>query len=135
MHCANATRQRLARGVACAAAGALAMFACGSAQAAKTLIDPARISQHVKVLSGDEFEGRGPATPAAAKLIDYVPGQFNPLARQPAGPHGARTPDVPLAPSPPTRPPQWGRGRPDFGHGRTDRDRLAATRTRTSRQE
>ena len=35
-----------------------------------TPVDPARLSAHVKVLSSDAFEGRGPATPAEVKTLD-----------------------------------------------------------------
>ena len=78
------------------AAIAAAVLAACSGHGAKTPIDPARISQHVKVLSGDDFQGRGPATPAEAKVIDYVTGQFKALGLQPGGERGGWTQDVPL---------------------------------------
>jgi len=47
--------------------------------------DAARLSQNIKILSSDAFEGRGPATPAEAKVIDYVSKQFAAAGLQPGG--------------------------------------------------
>jgi Zn-dependent M28 family amino/carboxypeptidase len=61
---------------------------------------PARFSEHVKTLGSDAFEGRGPATPAEQKTIDYIVGQFKTAGLQPGGDlvNGRRkwTQDVPL---------------------------------------
>ncbi|MEO7066770.1 MAG: M28 family metallopeptidase [Rhodanobacter sp.] len=46
---------------------------------------PQRLSSEVKTLSSDAFEGRGPATPAEAKTIDYVVAQFKAAGVQPGG--------------------------------------------------
>ncbi len=67
-------------------------------------IDPARMTEHVKVLASDDFEGRGPATPAEAKTVDYIVKQFQALGVQPGGASDGRggrawTQDVPLAQS------------------------------------
>jgi Zn-dependent M28 family amino/carboxypeptidase len=48
-------------------------------------IDPARLSQDVKVLSSDEFEGRGPATAGETKTVDYVVAQMKAAGLQPGG--------------------------------------------------
>ena len=80
-----------------AAAGLLALLAACSGHGAKTPIDAHKISEHVRVLSGDDFQGRGPATPAEAKVIDYITGQFKALGLEPAGEHGGWMQDVPLA--------------------------------------
>lgn len=48
-------------------------------------IDPHRLSEDVKTLSSDAFEGRGPATPAETKTIDYVVAQFKAAGVQPGG--------------------------------------------------
>ena len=66
-----------------------------------TPVDPARLSAHVKVLSSDAFEGRGPATPAEVKTLDYITGQFQALGLTPGGdlrPDGKRawTQNAPL---------------------------------------
>jgi Zn-dependent M28 family amino/carboxypeptidase len=62
----------------------------------KTPIDPARLSEIDKVLSSDAFEGRGPATRAEPKVIDYIVGQYKALGLEPAGDKGGWTQDVPM---------------------------------------
>ena len=59
----------------------------GSAHAAGSppTFDPQRLSQEVKVLSSDAFEGRGPATPAEDKVIAYVVGEFRSAGLSPGG--------------------------------------------------
>jgi Zn-dependent M28 family amino/carboxypeptidase len=64
-------------------------------------IDPARLSAHIKVLSSDDFEGRGPATAGETKTVDYIVGQMKAIGLEPAGDlktDGTRawTQDVPL---------------------------------------
>mgnify|MGYP001088092264 CR=1 FL=1 len=64
--------------------------------------DAARISEHVKVLASDEFQGRAPATEGETKTVDYIVGQMKAAGLQPGGdlqPDGQRawTQDVPLA--------------------------------------
>jgi Zn-dependent M28 family amino/carboxypeptidase len=64
-------------------------------------IDPAKLSAHIKVLSSDEFEGRGPATAGETKSVDYIVGQMKTIGLEPAGDvqkDGTRawTQDVPL---------------------------------------
>jgi Zn-dependent M28 family amino/carboxypeptidase len=60
-----------------------------------------RLSAHVKVISSDAFEGRGPATPAEIKSVSYIVEQFKKEGLQPGGdshgPWGRWTQDVPLA--------------------------------------
>ena len=48
-------------------------------------IDPARLSAHIKVLSSDDFEGRGPATAGETKTVDYIVGQMKAIGLEPAG--------------------------------------------------
>ncbi len=64
-------------------------------------ISAAAISQHIKTLASDEFEGRGPATPGETKAIGYIIAQFKKDGLQPGGdskgPWGAWVQDVPLA--------------------------------------
>jgi Zn-dependent M28 family amino/carboxypeptidase len=78
-----------------AAALASAAFA-QSEKLPPTPIDPAKLSQHDKILSSDEFEGRGPATRAEPKVIDYVVSQYKALGLQPAGDDGGWTQAVPM---------------------------------------
>ena len=47
--------------------------------------DPHRLSDEDKTLSSDAFEGRGPATPAEKKTIDYVVAQMKAAGLQPGG--------------------------------------------------
>ncbi len=47
--------------------------------------DPHRLSDEVKTLSSDAFEGRGPATPAETKTVDYVVAQMKDAGLQPGG--------------------------------------------------
>jgi len=70
------------------------------ASAAAT-IDPAKLSNHVKILSADDFEGRGPATAGERKTVAYLTEQLKAAGLQPGGDlkNGVRawTQDVPLA--------------------------------------
>ncbi len=76
-----------------------AVFAQGAQAAA---IDPALLADHIKVLSSDAFEGRGPATEGEKKTVQYMTEQFKAVGLQPGGDLGkdgkrAWTQDVPLA--------------------------------------
>jgi Zn-dependent M28 family amino/carboxypeptidase len=59
-------------------------------------IDPERISQTVKVLASDEFEGRAPGTPGEAKTIEWLQKRFGELGLEPGGERGTWTQSVPL---------------------------------------
>ncbi|HEV7714998.1 MAG TPA: M28 family metallopeptidase [Steroidobacteraceae bacterium] len=71
------------------------------AQAADAVVDPARLSAHVKTLASDAFEGRGPATAGEVKTVAYLTEQMKAAGLSPGGDlkNGARawTQDVPLA--------------------------------------
>jgi Zn-dependent M28 family amino/carboxypeptidase len=65
-------------------------------------VDPARMTEHIKVLASDDFEGRGPATPGEEKTVNYIVKQLQAIGVHPGGaPDGkggrAWTQDVPLA--------------------------------------
>ena len=67
------------------AASALALVA-GSALAATTsAISPQRLSDIDRTISSDAFEGRGPATRAETKTINFIADQFKSAGLQPAG--------------------------------------------------
>lgn len=66
-------------GLAWGATGALA------ADPPAPRFDPQRLSQIVKTVSGDDFEGRAPATPAEAKTVDYLVAQFKAAGLAPGG--------------------------------------------------
>lgn len=79
----------------------LASLVSLSAQAADApSFDPRRLSQDVKVLSSDEFEGRGPNTAGETKTVDYLVQQFKAAGLAPGGDLSggkrAWTQDVPL---------------------------------------
>ncbi|MCC6069575.1 M28 family metallopeptidase [Massilia sp. GCM10020059] len=79
----------------------LLTLAAASAHAADTpKFDPKRLSQDVKVLSSDEFEGRGPNTAGETKTVNYLVEQFKAAGLQPggdlAGGKRSWTQDVPL---------------------------------------
>jgi len=59
-----------------------ALFA---AAATPPTFDPHRLSDDVKTLSSDAFEGRGPATAGETKTVDYVISQFKAAGLQPGG--------------------------------------------------
>jgi Zn-dependent M28 family amino/carboxypeptidase len=83
----------------CAAAGVLL---AGSALAAEAQFTPQGFARHIQVLGSDAYEGRGPATPAETKTIDYIVNQFKAAGLKPGGDPlkaGGRawTQNVPLA--------------------------------------
>jgi Zn-dependent M28 family amino/carboxypeptidase len=62
------------------------MSACSAALAATApTFNPQQLSSEVKTLSSDAFEGRGPATPAETRTIDYVVAQMKDAGLQPGG--------------------------------------------------
>ncbi|KRB86874.1 peptidase M20 [Sphingomonas sp. Root710] len=75
---------------------ATALFTPALSPAAPPKFDTARVSQDVKTLSSDAFEGRAPATPAEAKTVDFISRQMKAAGLQPGGPGGTWTQDVPL---------------------------------------
>jgi len=83
------------------ALAALALLSSTAAVAAgKPVFDPSRLSSHVRVLSSDDYEGRGPATAGETKSIAYIVAQMKAAGLQPGGSpvNGKRgwTQDVPL---------------------------------------
>ena len=64
------------------AATAIALTAVAPASAE---ISAQRLSDIDKYISSDAFEGRGPATPAETKTINYIAQQFQAVGLQPAG--------------------------------------------------
>ena len=48
-------------------------------------IDPAKLSAHIKVLSSDDFEGRGPGTAGETKAVGYIVQQMKAIGLTPAG--------------------------------------------------
>jgi Zn-dependent M28 family amino/carboxypeptidase len=59
-------------------------------------VEPVRLANHVRVLAGDDFLGRGPATPGEAKTVAYIAEQLRAAGVQPGGPNGSWYQEVPL---------------------------------------
>jgi Zn-dependent M28 family amino/carboxypeptidase len=79
----------------------LLVTAAASATAATNpTFEPQRLSQHVKVLASDAFEGRAPNSAGEVKTVDYLIAQFKAAGLQPGGDmvggKRAWTQDVPL---------------------------------------
>ena len=68
--------------IALAAGLSLTLAAC--TQKSPTF-DPQRLSGHVKTLSSDEFEGRGPDTAGEQKTVEYLIGQMQSAKLSPGG--------------------------------------------------
>jgi Zn-dependent M28 family amino/carboxypeptidase len=72
-----------------------------TAFAAEPNIETRLLSEHIKVLSSDAFEGRGPNTPGETKTIAYISKEFKEAGLQPGGDKTKAgrswTQDVPLA--------------------------------------
>lgn len=67
-----------------------------------SVIEPEKLTAHVRVLASDAFEGRAPASVGEEKTVAYLVSQFTELGLQPGGDpdgHGSRawTQHVPLA--------------------------------------
>ncbi len=50
----------------------LAASSAGAQNDHSALFDPAKLKERVKILSADEFEGRGPGTPGSEKAAEYI---------------------------------------------------------------
>ena len=78
-----------------------AIWAVFAAPALAADIAPAKIAEHVKVLSSDAYEGRAPATEGEKKTVAYIIEQYKAAGLQPGGDlndgQRAWTQDVPLA--------------------------------------
>ncbi|NKF20883.1 M28 family peptidase [Solimonas marina] len=62
----------------------------------KTQADPQQMSDTVKTLASDPFEGRAPGTPGETKTVDYLVQRFKAMGLEPGGPDGQYTQKVPL---------------------------------------
>lgn len=80
--------------VALAACAPAVQVSTGPAEAAS--IDAARLADHIRVLSSDEFEGRSPASPGEEKTVNYLVEQFRAAGIQPGGANGSWFQEVPL---------------------------------------
>jgi Zn-dependent M28 family amino/carboxypeptidase len=74
---------------------ALALAGAAGAQPAGP-VDPAQLSETVKALASDPFQGRAPGTPGEKVTVEYLIGRFKALGLQPGGVDGGWTQPVPL---------------------------------------
>ena len=81
---------------------ALAALACGCARgpsapdAAVNSLSGDRMLEHIRKLSSDEFEGRGPGSKGEQITIQYLQDQFRSLGLEPGNPDGTYLQNVPL---------------------------------------
>jgi hypothetical protein len=59
-------------------------------------IDADAVLAHIKVLSSDEFEGRGPGTRGEELTVDYLIDQFKKIGAKPGNTDGTYIQKVPL---------------------------------------
>ena len=64
---------------------AAALTLPASAVAQQATFDQARLKEHIRILSDDNFEGRGPATSGETKTVQYLTQQFQAAGLQPGG--------------------------------------------------
>ena len=64
---------------------ALAIGTAATAQTAPSRFEPARMSEHIKILGSDAFEGRAPSSPGETKTVAYLVDQFAKAGLQPGG--------------------------------------------------
>ncbi|ADL01985.1 M28 family metallopeptidase [Brevundimonas subvibrioides] len=79
-----------------AAALLMALSLSAGVQAQTSPFDAARLSEHIRILSADDYEGRGIATPAEDKVIAYLSEQYAAAGLQPGGDNGGWTQAVAL---------------------------------------
>jgi Zn-dependent M28 family amino/carboxypeptidase len=92
---------RLTRAMRIATNLALALAAAAAAYAQDNPQDPyqaaaARMLDHVKVLSSDEFEGRAPGSAGEELSVNYLTREFTKLGLSPGNPDGTYIQKVPL---------------------------------------
>ena len=64
---------------------AAAMILPASALAQQVQFDESKLREHIRILSDDSFEGRGPATPGETKTVQYLTQEFQAAGLQPGG--------------------------------------------------
>jgi Zn-dependent M28 family amino/carboxypeptidase len=83
--------------------GAAMLAACGGKptpsppNAASGSFSGDRILQHIRTLSSDQFEGRGPGSRGEQLTLNYLQDQFGNMGLEPGAPNGSYLQDVPLA--------------------------------------
>jgi Zn-dependent M28 family amino/carboxypeptidase len=59
-------------------------------------VEPKRLSETVRILASDEFQGRSPGTEGETKTVNYLVETFRSLGLEPGGERGGWTQEVPL---------------------------------------
>ena len=69
-------------------AGAAFLAMAGPALAQEAVLSTDNISQHIRILSDDSFEGRAPGTAGETKALEYLTAQYAALGLEPGGENG-----------------------------------------------
>jgi Zn-dependent M28 family amino/carboxypeptidase len=90
-------RKACFRSIAAAASLLLSLVATVSAaEPAAASITGARLLEHIRVLSSDEFEGRAPGSAGEERTVAYLTEQFKKFGLLPGNPDGTYVQEVPL---------------------------------------
>src|SRR3546814_15389130 len=77
-------------------AAALLLAAIAAPASAQTGIDAANLTQTVRTLASDQFQGRAPGTVGEERTVGYLIGRLEAMGLEPAGVDGGWTQPVPL---------------------------------------
>ena len=66
---------------------------------AEDLIATGPMTEHIKMLASDEFEGRAPASPGGEKTQNYLAEQLKAIGVEPGAPDGTYFQQVPIVES------------------------------------
>ena len=77
-------------------AAALFLAAIAAPASAQTGIDAANLTQTVRTLASDQFQGRAPGTVGEERTVGYLIGRLEAMGLEPAGVDGGWTQPVPL---------------------------------------
>ncbi|GAB6855147.1 M28 family metallopeptidase [Asaia astilbis] len=87
---------RLSAAVALSMLGILGTTALAEDRPVFAPMDPARMSDVIRTMASDTFEGRAPGTIGAGRTVNFLVAQFQAIGLQPAGEHGTWTQEVPM---------------------------------------
>jgi len=59
-------------------------------------MEPGRMSDVIRTLASDPYEGRAPGTMGAIRTVNYIVSQFQAIGLEPAGDNGSWTQEVPM---------------------------------------
>ena len=92
----HATSLRTLAGVVFLAAWVVGAAPDPGLKTALDTIKPESVLAHIKALSSDDFEGRGPGTPGEEKTVGYLTAEFQKMGLKPGNPDGTFVQNVPL---------------------------------------